>query len=133
MTHIRHIPAVLLLAAATACTAPAEPAQPPAVPAEADDNAMDDVTIKKCRVGTAAGTSDMWQVDVSVRIKNAGDEARTYEVAVEAVRGEERIATVHAFAENLKPGQKTMAKGLELLDNKPAGKAQCRLLSVTAR
>ena len=113
---------------ATGCAAPSTPeenktAKEGGVTSQTDDNAVDHVKIKTCKVG------DFGDIKARLVINNKGDEQATYAVTAEAVKGGKRVAELNAFANNVRPGQTANATAMGMVDGNAKG-VECKLVSV---
>lgn len=87
-----------------------------------DDEAVDHVQIKSCKV------SEFGIITAKLVIDNAGDDQASYIVTAEALKGDRRVAELNAVANDVRPGQKVNTDATGHSEN--ARDVECKLVSV---
>jgi hypothetical protein len=93
------------------------------VTSNTDDDAIDHITVKTCKV------SEFGLITAKLIIDNKGDDQASYIVTAEAVKGERRVAELNAIANDVRPGQKVNTDASGAIDQQVKD-VNCQLVSV---
>ena len=92
------------------------------VTSRTDDDAIDHVKIRSCKV------SEYGAVTARLLITNGGDDQASYIITAEAVKRGERVAELTAIANDVRPSQKVNTDATGSVEGRP--RVTCRLVSV---